>query len=130
MKLPLCRLCHHEHGLSSPHVFTKTYSGDEGARKRPHAEYIPPDVDVAAVIRSAERNIADRADKKKLKKALTTGLPKPEAKALKAVIAKIEAKSPNSPKRKEYLKLKAVERRAAVKAGLSVADYRKQQVKA
>lgn len=104
---PICRLCHVAHALSAPHVFTKSYSTDDDT--------------------PAERKNADRADKAKLGKALTKGLPKSEAKALKVVIAKIEAKSPTSPKRKEYLKLKAKERRAAAKAGLSIAEYRKRQ---
>lgn len=60
-----------------------------------------------------------------LVKAMNTNKLISDAKVLKAATPK--SKTP--PKRKEYLKLKARERRAAEKAGMSIQDYRAQQVK-
>lgn len=201
MKLPLCRLCHHEHGLSSPHVFTKTYSSDGGPTAnaglgsahlkmegeslvRPWADrrrigksksggMVPRQAKVSGSVKltdntvdevgaakactpkSAEPSHLSAADWAKLpsherlflparvhaegdpmpldyktdheafRNGLIKDLPKFKAKALKAAIAKIEAKKPTTPKRKAYLAGKAAERRAATKLGLTVAEYRK-----
>lgn len=67
-----------------------------------------------------------KTDHEAFRNSLIKDLPKSKAKALKAAIAKIEAKKPPTPKRKAYLAGKAAERRAAGKLGLTIFEYRKQ----